>query len=72
MGIINVAIGLAGVPALHDMRGQVDSSGRRLSATTLAVADELAAASGLIMRKTARTPCVLIKGLPWSLNREFC
>ncbi len=70
MGIINVAIGLAGVPALHDMRGQVDSSGRRLSATTLAVADELAAASGLIMRKTARTPCVLIKGLPWSLTES--
>ena len=65
VGIVNVAVGLAGVPALNDLRGKVDCSGRELSATVLAVADEIAAASGLVMGKTERTPAVIIRGFRW-------
>lgn len=63
LGIVNVAIGLAGIPSMVDYRGQSDSEGRTLKASTLAVADEIAAASGLAMGKVDRQPAVLIKGL---------
>jgi len=61
-GLTNVAIGVAGMQALKDFRGEVDDHGKELSATVLAVADEIAAASGLLMRKTARIPVVLVRG----------
>ena len=63
LGIVNVAIGLAGVPSIVDYRGQKDSGGRILRSSTLAIADEIAAASGLVMGKIERCPAVLIKGL---------
>ncbi len=63
LGIVNVALGVAGLPALIDLRGSVDDVGKALQATVLAVADELAAAAGLVMGKTARTPAVIIRGL---------
>jgi coenzyme F420-0:L-glutamate ligase / coenzyme F420-1:gamma-L-glutamate ligase len=50
------------VPALLDLRGGRDLHGKPLSATILAVADELAAAAGLLMDKSAGTPVVLIRG----------
>jgi len=62
LGIVNVALGLAGVPAVRDLRGTVDDVGKDLRATVLAVADDLAAAAGLVMAKTNRTPVVLIRG----------
>ena len=62
LGIVNVALGLAGVPAVRDLRGSVDDAGKRLHATVLAVADDLAAAAGLVMAKTSRTPVVLVRG----------
>jgi coenzyme F420-0:L-glutamate ligase / coenzyme F420-1:gamma-L-glutamate ligase len=61
-GLTNVAIGIAGMKALDDFRGQADDDGRELSATVLAVADELAAASGLLMKKTSRIPVVVVRG----------
>jgi coenzyme F420-0:L-glutamate ligase / coenzyme F420-1:gamma-L-glutamate ligase len=61
-GLTNVAIGIAGVKPLDDFRGQSDDHGRQLSATVLAVADELAAAAGLLMKKTSRIPVVIIRG----------
>lgn len=61
-GLLNFAIGIAGINPLTDFRGQVDDHGAPLNATILATADEIAAASGLLMRKTARTPVVLAKG----------
>ena len=61
-GLTNVAIGVAGLRPLQDFRGQLDDHGRELSATVLAVADEMAAASGLLMKKTARTPVVVMRG----------
>jgi coenzyme F420-0:L-glutamate ligase / coenzyme F420-1:gamma-L-glutamate ligase len=63
LGIVNVALGVAGMPAIVDMRGRVDDAGKELHATVLAVADELAAASGLVMGKTQRTPVVVARGL---------
>ena len=61
-GLTNVAIGLSGVEPLIDFRGLPDDHGKELSATILAVADEIAAASGLLMQKTSRIPVVLLRG----------
>jgi coenzyme F420-0:L-glutamate ligase/coenzyme F420-1:gamma-L-glutamate ligase len=63
LGIVNVALGIAGLPALVDLRGTLDDSGKRLHATVLAVADDIAAAAGLVMGKTERTPAVIVRGL---------
>ena len=63
LGIVNVALGVAGLPALIDLRGTPDDAGREMHATVLAVADDLASAAGLVMRKTARAPVVVIRGL---------
>ena len=63
LGIVNVALGIAGIPALVDLRGSVDDAGKPLHATVLAVADDIAAAAGLVMGKTARTPAVIVRGL---------
>jgi len=61
-GLVNVAIGVAGFRPLADYRGQRDRQGRLLRGTVLAVADELAAAAGLVMGKAAGAPVVLIFG----------
>jgi len=63
LGIVNVALGVAGLPALMDLRGRIDDAGKELRATVLAVADEVAAAAGLVMGKTRRTPVVVVRGL---------
>jgi len=63
LGIVNVALGVAGLPALLDLRGSVDDAGKQLQATVLAPADELAAAAGLVMGKTNRAPVVIVRGL---------
>lgn len=64
-GIVNVAIGVAGLPALADYRGQHDPSGYELRATVLAVADELAGAAELVMHKTHRVPVAVIRNYEW-------
>lgn len=62
-GVVDVAIGCAGLPALVDLRGGTDDHGRVLESTVVAVADAVAAASGLVMTKTARVPAALVRGL---------
>ena len=62
-GVINVAIGVAGIPALIDLRGAPDHTGRELEATIVALADEIAAASGLVMGKAAGVPAALVRGV---------
>jgi len=62
LGLTNVAIGAAGLPVLLDLRGTRDRHGKLLTATILAVADELAAAAGLLMGKSEGTPAVIIRG----------
>lgn len=61
-GIINVAIGVAGLAPLADYRGHHDPAGYELSVTVLAVADELASAAELAMHKLDARPVVLIRG----------
>jgi coenzyme F420-0:L-glutamate ligase / coenzyme F420-1:gamma-L-glutamate ligase len=62
-GVVNVAIGAAGVPALLDRRGETDRAGRRLEVTEVALGDALAAAAGLVMGEAAEgIPAVLIRG----------
>jgi coenzyme F420-0:L-glutamate ligase / coenzyme F420-1:gamma-L-glutamate ligase len=63
MGIVNVALGVAGLPAIVDLRGTRDDAGKELRATVLALADDVASAAGLVMGKTRRTPVVIVRGL---------
>jgi len=62
VGIVNVAIGVAGLPALADYRGYTDAAGYELHVSVLAVADELAAAAELVMNKLDARPVVLVRG----------
>jgi coenzyme F420-0:L-glutamate ligase/coenzyme F420-1:gamma-L-glutamate ligase len=64
-GLVDVAIGVAGLDPLDDRRGRTDRHGRKLAGTILAVADQLAAAAGLLMPKAAGCPAVLIRGFEW-------
>ncbi|MBA3413889.1 MAG: coenzyme F420-0:L-glutamate ligase [Chloroflexia bacterium] len=61
-GIVNFAIGVAGLAPLVDYRGYHDAAGYELGVTVLAAADELAAASELVMHKLAARPAALIRG----------
>ncbi len=62
-GIVDVAIGVAGLRPLEDWRGRVDANGYELRATVVAVADEIAAAAELVRRKTAGIPVAVVRGL---------
>lgn len=64
-GLVNVAIGIAGIAALEDLRGTLDRRGHRLQGTIIARADELAAAAGLVMAKAAGIPVAVIHGMEW-------
>jgi coenzyme F420-0:L-glutamate ligase / coenzyme F420-1:gamma-L-glutamate ligase len=70
LGLTNVAIGASGVPVLQDLRGTRDRDGKPLTATILAVADELAAAAGLLMAKSGGFPVVLIRGYRYKPSTE--
>jgi coenzyme F420-0:L-glutamate ligase/coenzyme F420-1:gamma-L-glutamate ligase len=63
MGTTDVAIGAAGVRVLEDLRGTQDRSGYELRSTQIAVADELAGAAELLMRKADGIPVVVVRGL---------
>ena len=64
-GITNVAVGVAGMKPLADYRGATDPHGYPLTASILAVADELAATAELVMGKTAGIPVALVRGYPY-------
>lgn len=61
-GLTEAAIGVAGIKALHDYRGQRDPHGYPLRVSIDAIADELACAAGLVCGKLARTPACIIRG----------
>ena len=64
LGTVGVAIGVAGIPALWDRRGENDLYGYELQHTEVAIADEIAAAAGLLMGQGAEgAPVVLLRGL---------
>jgi coenzyme F420-0:L-glutamate ligase / coenzyme F420-1:gamma-L-glutamate ligase len=62
-GTTDVAIGLAGIPALLDLRGTTDRAGVLLHSSRTAVADEIAAASNLVRGKADGIPAVVVRGL---------
>lgn len=69
-GLTDVAIGCAGIAALVDLRGSVDSLGRELHATEVAIVDELAGAAELVMGKADRVPVAVVRGGPdWWFRR---
>jgi coenzyme F420-0:L-glutamate ligase/coenzyme F420-1:gamma-L-glutamate ligase len=68
-GTVGVAIGIAGLPGLQDLRGQPDLFGFTLRITQVGVADELAAATSLVMGQAAEgTPIVHVRGFPYPLR----
>jgi len=64
-GLVDVALGSAGLAPIRDDRGSLDRSGRELVVTRPAVADQLAAAAGLLMLKSAGVPVVIVEGFPF-------
>ncbi len=68
-GTVGVAIGLAGLPGLVDLRGHEDMFGFKLRITQVAAADELAAAASLVMAQADECiPAVLVRGFPYALR----
>jgi coenzyme F420-0:L-glutamate ligase/coenzyme F420-1:gamma-L-glutamate ligase len=63
-GQTDVAIGVAGIEPFLDYRGTIDTFGRELSATQIAIADELAGAAELVMGKTERVCAAIVRGAP--------
>lgn len=61
-GLIEICLGIAGMNPILDLRGTTDLGGRELHHTVVAIADELAAAAGLLMEKAAAVPAVLVRG----------
>jgi coenzyme F420-0:L-glutamate ligase / coenzyme F420-1:gamma-L-glutamate ligase len=66
-GVVNVAIGAAGLPSLIDRRGQLDRNGRPMEVTQIALADQIASAAGLMMGEGSEgIPAVIVRGITWN------
>jgi coenzyme F420-0:L-glutamate ligase/coenzyme F420-1:gamma-L-glutamate ligase len=65
-GLVDVALGVAGVGAILDYRGATDMGGRELHHTMLALGDEIAAAAGLLMEKGGGVAAVVVRGVSWN------
>ncbi len=61
-GLVDVAIGVAGLEPMKDYRDQADTEGRIMKVTAVAIADELAAAAELVMGKLDRVPVAVVRG----------
>jgi coenzyme F420-0:L-glutamate ligase/coenzyme F420-1:gamma-L-glutamate ligase len=70
LGQCDIAIGVAGLVSLEDWRGRRDGSGRALTATVIAIADEVAALADLARTKDSREPAVLIRGLERHVRQQ--
>lgn len=70
LGQDEVAIGCAGLVPLDDWRGRADSQGRELSATVIAIADEVAAAADLVRTKDEAVPAAIVRGLSRYVKAE--
>jgi coenzyme F420-0:L-glutamate ligase/coenzyme F420-1:gamma-L-glutamate ligase len=68
-GIVNVAIGSAGLEPLLDLRGMPDAQGRVMHSTVVAVADELASAADLAGGKVAQRPVVVVRGYEYQAGQ---
>ena len=69
-GVTDVAIGIAGIAGVVDLRGSEDAGGRELVATEVCVADEIAAAAELVMGKASGVPVAIVRGVPEAWLRE--
>lgn len=68
VGTVNVAIGVAGISPMEDLRGQKDLFGYELQSTIVARADEVAAAAGLVMGQADEgTPVIIVRGVKYSV-----
>jgi coenzyme F420-0:L-glutamate ligase/coenzyme F420-1:gamma-L-glutamate ligase len=65
-GTTDVALGVAGLAPLRDLRGERDAAGYELKTTQIAVADEIAGAAELVMGKTDRIPAAIVRGVRFS------
>ena len=63
MGLVDQAVGVAGLEPLHDLRGRTDAHGNVLDQTVTAVADEIASAADLAKGKLAGRPVAVVRGL---------
>jgi coenzyme F420-0:L-glutamate ligase / coenzyme F420-1:gamma-L-glutamate ligase len=70
IGLTDVAIGVSGLAAVVDLRGQTDATGRELQVTEIALADEIAGAAELVKGKAAQRPAAVVRGLDASWFRE--
>ena len=61
-GVLDVAIGVSGLRPLLDLRGGQDWTGRPLETTLIAIADQIAAAAGIVMGKADGTPAAIVRG----------
>lgn len=69
-GLTDVAIGVAGLAAVVDLRGTTDAFGRELHVTEVAVADEVAGAADLVMGKADGIACAIVRGLTSAWTRD--
>ncbi len=69
-GLVDVAIGCAGIGAVIDLRGTTDSFGRELETTEVCIADEVASAAELVMGKASQIPVAVVRGLEPALLRH--
>lgn len=69
-GLTDVAIGVAGIGAILDLRGTRDANGRELEVTEIAVADEIASAAELVMGKATGIAVAIVRGLNSDFFRE--
>jgi coenzyme F420-0:L-glutamate ligase/coenzyme F420-1:gamma-L-glutamate ligase len=70
LGLTDVAIGLAGIAGVVDLRGRPDALGRTMQVTEVAVADELASAAELVMGKSSGLPVAVVRGVEPEWLRE--
>lgn len=69
-GLVDVAIGSAGIAPLRDLRGSVDTHGHPLAVTALAQVDEIASATELVRGKLGRVAAAVVRGVPWHADES--
>ncbi len=64
-GLVDVAIGVAGMEPINDLRGTTDTFGKTLEVSEVAIVDEIAAAADLVMGKATGIPAAIVRGVGW-------
>ncbi len=64
-GLVDVAIGVAGMEAINDLRGTTDTYGKVLEVSQVAIVDEIASAADLVMGKATGIPAAIVRGVTW-------